>query len=130
MIERNVRHASILCYTLTHTLAYAQHTHTHTQITRNTTHTHTHARRYKVHFKTIPEGPCRRADGTHAPSGKAMTHSPPLVFDVVADPGESTPLDPSTIPAAMAAIQQQSVVLTLFVVALHHTRVPFVQPSL
>ena len=34
-------------------------------------------------------------------------HDPPLVFDLDADPGESLPLDPSTIPAVMASINSE-----------------------
>jgi len=54
-------------------------------------------KQYKAHFKTSGSQPCRMANGSHLPSGKTLYHDPPLIFDVDADPGESTPIDPSTI---------------------------------
>jgi len=48
--------------------------------------------RYKAFFRTFGAKPCRFANGTHAPSGKSIKHDPPLVFDVVADASESSPV--------------------------------------
>lgn len=54
--------------------------------------------RYKLYWETIPAAPCRKADGTHDPSGKRLVHSPPIAFDLVADPAESTPV---SVPAEL-----------------------------
>ena len=45
--------------------------------------------------------------GTGVQMEKTIFHDPPLVFDVDADPAESSPLDPSTIPDAMATIKDE-----------------------
>lgn len=52
--------------------------------------------RYKAFFRTFGSQPCRFANGTHAPSGKTIRHDPPLVFDIHADPGETTPINPGS----------------------------------
>ena len=46
----------------------------------------------KAFYKTAGAGPCRKPDGSHDPSGKTITHYPPLVFNVTADPQESMPI--------------------------------------
>ena len=64
--------------------------------------------KYKAFFKTKAAKPCRLPDGSHRDDGgKAYTHDPPLIFDVHADPGESTPVDPATIPDVLAEIQKE-----------------------
>lgn len=57
--------------------------------------------RYKIFFKTASARPCRFDNGSHAPEGTAQAHSPPLVFDVVSDQAEATPL---ALPAHMYAL--------------------------
>lgn len=46
-------------------------------------------------YESAGAGPCRQANGSHAPSGRAIKHDPPLVFNVTADPAESTPVFPA-----------------------------------
>ena len=64
--------------------------------------------KYKAFFETKGSKPCRLANGTHRDDGgNAHVHDPPLIFDVQADPGESTPIDPSTIPDVLAQIKSE-----------------------
>ena len=57
--------------------------------------------KYKAHFMTTGAVACRAHDGQPRPGPpKTFTHDPPLVFDLEEDPGENTPVDPSTIAAS------------------------------
>jgi hypothetical protein len=64
-------------------------------------------KQYKAFFETSGAGPCRMANGSHLPSGKTLTHDPPLMFDLDADPAESTPIDPNTIPDIIVVVQTE-----------------------
>merc|ERR1711957_895275 len=62
--------------------------------------------KYKAFWVTQGSKPCREADGTHrSTSGVKKTHDPPLIFDLDADPSESTPIDAATIPDVVAQIR-------------------------
>lgn len=50
---------------------------------------------------------CRRWNNTHGPLGPMRQHDPPLIFDLDADPSESTPIDPTTIPDVVASIKME-----------------------
>eukprot|EP01063_Lacrimia_lanifica_P022926 TRINITY_DN30436_c0_g1_i1.p1 TRINITY_DN30436_c0_g1~~TRINITY_DN30436_c0_g1_i1.p1 ORF type:complete len:549 (+),score=163.06 TRINITY_DN30436_c0_g1_i1:35-1681(+) len=62
--------------------------------------------RYKAFIETEGSDSCFLPDGTHRTGrGGKMRHDPPLIFDVEADPAESTPLDPDTIPEVVQSIR-------------------------
>ena len=64
--------------------------------------------KYKAHFMTTGAVACRDHDGKpRTGHPKTFTHDPPLVFDLEADPGENTPVDPSTIAAEIAQMKQE-----------------------
>lgn len=64
--------------------------------------------KYKAHFMTTGAVACRDHDGKpRTGHPKTFSHDPPLVFDLEADPGENTPVDPSTIAAEIAQMKQE-----------------------
>ena len=63
--------------------------------------------RYKAFFVTASPGSCHLPDGTprHGGPTRRIAHDPPLVFDLSDDPGESEPLDTSTLSDELAAMR-------------------------